>query len=297
MYRSFKSSCNTCLITALIFLFGLQLCFANSEAKIFYLEESQFGGELNAEWYAKLVRLTLEKTRDEYGPYEIRVLPRMSFARQWKSLSENYYPNFIVNSVYKDETLDNTEIYAIDFPMQLGLLGYRVCFHSATPSELLMQMLAQGRLKRLSYGQGADWSDVKILRFNGYKVLEVPLFDSLFKMNAAGRFDLFCRGVNEIYDEYHSRARDGGLVVEQSFAFHYPYPVFMHLNKSNKQALARLTAGIRIAHRDGSIMTHFLEHYGKRLDFVKLHNRKIIPLKNPLINTLDSDYQKYLYQF
>ncbi len=45
---------------------------------------------------------------------------------------------------------------------------------------------------------------MEILRENGFQVREVSEYESLFKMVAGKRFDLFCRGTNELLSEWET---------------------------------------------------------------------------------------------
>jgi hypothetical protein len=54
------------------------------------------------------------------------------------------------------------------------------------------------QLKKYTIGQGIGWQDAKILQHNGLNVVDVDAYESLFKMVAAGRIDLFCTGANQL---------------------------------------------------------------------------------------------------
>jgi hypothetical protein len=56
-------------------------------------------------------------------------------------------------------------------------------------------------LRQLQAGQGHDWPDTEILRFNGLNVQVSASYESLFTMLRAQRFDYFPRSIIEIWDE------------------------------------------------------------------------------------------------
>jgi len=241
----------------------------------------------------ELVRLALDKTIDEYGPYRIQTTPSMSFARAIESVKSNKYPNFFFGTPYDKKLLEGGNVEAIEFPIVLGLLGYRVCFYPIRQKNPVTTHLQSGEFKNLIHGQGASWIDVDILRHNGYRVYEVASYDSLFKMTAAGRFDLFCRGANEVYDEYLKHKDRPGLAFDHTFSFHYPMPVFFLMNSADQRAIERLKKGLTKSYEDGSMQKLLLSHYGDSLDFIQLHNRKIITLENPFLEGLDPSWSNY----
>jgi hypothetical protein len=102
------------------------------------------------------------------------------------------------------------------------------------------------QLKKYSIGQGIGWADSLILRHNGFRVIEVQNYDSLFKMVAAGRIDLYCRGVNELRKEYESYRYITRLTYDESFALAYPLPRFYYMGAFNKDAKERMEVGLRM---------------------------------------------------
>jgi len=259
----------------------------------FYRRQAAHDDDTRGQWTEQLLALVLQKTEAEFGPYKLLWAPQMSNAREWKTISSNRYPNFFGFKVFSKEYEQDDNIASIRFPIQLGLLGYRVCFYPTQQHERIARVLKSGDIKSLRIGQGRDWTDVTILRHNGYTVLEVENYKSLFKMSAASRFDLFCRGVNEYYDEYQLENPSGRLRLDSSFAFHYDMPVFFYTHKSNTRALARIEKGLLMAYEDGSLQALFTKFYGERIEFAQLHKRRIIKLRSPLVSDLPADYKKY----
>ena len=150
-------------------------------------------------------------------------------------------------------------------------------------------------LRRYSHGQGAGWADVGILRANGFKVQEVSSYESLFPMVAAGRFDLLCRGANELLDEYRLHSTIPGFAYDSSFALVYPLPRFFFTSRENGKAIERVTRGLELAYRDGSLQKLWEAQYRESVDFAKLRSRRIFRLENPLIRNIDFDFRKYDY--
>ena len=239
-----------------------------------------------------VLRLALEKTRKEYGDFRLQPSPPMNFSRAIQDARSKAYPNFFVKLSYEDRFADQGLAYA-RFPIDLGIVGYRVCFIRPELKARLAATDTLTELKRYSHGQGQGWADAQILKANGFLVEEISDYENLFRMVAAGRFDLFCRGANELLEEYLAHKKLARLDFDSSFAIVYPLPRFFYSHSSNKAALTRVTQGLEIAYRDGSLQQLWREKYQASIDFAKLKNRRLFRIDNPLIRKIDFDFQKY----
>ena len=113
-------------------------------------------------------------------------------------------------------------------------------------------------------------------------------------MVAGGRFDLLCRGANELMKEYEQYKDIGNLTYDDSFALVYRLPRFFYLNKNNTLLKQRLEEGIKVAYADGSLLELWLQHNLQSIQFTRLPERKMFYLDNPLIKDLPKDYEQYL---
>lgn len=244
------------------------------------------------EYNLALLKLALEQTRSDYGGYQLISAPAMNIARSVQALKKNEYPNLVVELSYEDRYAETSLTY-IPFPVDLGVVGYRICF---TAPKLRLPLPTEKRqLQDYIIGQGIGWADVDILRHNGFRVMEVGNYESLFKMVAANRFDLLCRGINELYPEYESHSEIPGLRYDTSLAIHYPLPRFFFIHQSNQLARERIHQGLLRAYQDGSLQRLWQREYQDSIDQADLARRVIISLDNPLIRTLPNGYQQYLY--
>ena len=80
-------------------------------------------------------------------------------------------------------------------------------------------------------GLGSQWSTTKILRAAGFNVVAGSSYDGLFWMLDHDRFDVFPRGVNEIFQEIEAR-RDSlpNLMIEPSLALYVPTPYYFFVS-------------------------------------------------------------------
>jgi hypothetical protein len=243
----------------------------------------------------ELIALALEKSKAQYGPYKLVEIPPMNTARLLYTANANIYPNFLTEISYIDELTSNPDITYINFPVDLGITGYRVCFINPAIKDEVKKITRVDQLKKYTIGQGIGWADSAILRYNGFHVIEVQNYGSLFKMVAAGRIDLYCRGINELKKEYDAYRDITRLTYDESFVLTYALPRFFFLGAKNKEAKERMEAGLHLAYNDGSLLKLWHKHNDENLEFVKLKNRKIFKLENPYIQKLHTDFVKYYF--
>lgn len=238
-----------------------------------------------------VINLALEKTRDKYGDYQLSGIPPLNYPRSIDALSLNRYPNLVVDVSYEESLTDSGELTYIHFPVDQGIVGYRICFVNPALKEKIAQAKSLEDLRQYTIGQGVGWADTAILRHSGFNVVEVSSYPNIFKMVVAGRIDLFCRGINELMKEYDTYKHIGNLTYDESFALVYMLPRFMYLNKTNELAKQRIEQGLQLAYADGSLKQLWLSYHKASVEFAKLKQRRIFELDNPLIQHLPRDYQ------
>lgn len=243
-----------------------------------------------------VLKLALDKTRAEYGDYELKPAPKINVNRSIQSIKANTFPNYFASLGYRETYNNDPDIAYIRFPVDLGVLSYRTCFVSTKILDQVAKINTLDELRELSMGQGRGWVDGVILKQNGFKVVEVEPYPILFKMAAAHRFDLFCRGANEIKEEYERWGKIEGLSYDRALLIYYPMPIFFYTNSHNKEAIARVTKGLLKAYADGSLLKLWRDHHQASVDFAALNKRKIFRLDNPLVKSIDFDYAKYFYK-
>jgi hypothetical protein len=253
------------------------------------------GQDTRADFAFKLLQLSLDKTRPEYGDYRLeRLPPSMNLTRAIYELKRNTYENFYILGGMDMVHENDKNLDYVDFPIDMGMHSYRVCFASEKSREKVAKVRTLHDVKKLTIGQGTNWPDVEILRHNGIKVFEVPVYTSLFKLLAVGRIDLFCRGITELQNEYQVYGNKGHFFVEESFVLHYPMPWVLFLNKKSVLAKQRIEAGLKLAVEDGSVEKLFELYNRDAISFAAMKARKVIKLENPFPYSPSATYQSYL---
>lgn len=242
-----------------------------------------------------VLKLALEKTVSKYGAFRLQASPPMNFARAISALQQNTYPNFFIKLSYEDELVHAGKATYARFPVDLGIVGYRVCFANEDSKRRVANAKSLDDLRKLTMGQGQGWADVTILRSNGFQVVEVSAYESLFRMVALGRFDLLCRGTNELLEELESHKDIAGLTYDEAISIAYPLPRFFFTHAANQQAAERIEEGLLLAYKDGSLQKEWIKNYRRSIDFVRLEKRRIFWIDNPLLKNLNFNYRQYFF--
>lgn len=283
--------CLTFLLVAGLIWLGFSHTVVAKERYFYRAAESTI--DTRYEYERDLLKLALEKTRAEYGDFELSTSPVMNVARAIAYARGNPKINFVFAKSYTSEL--GATLGFVRFPIDLGILSYRVCFHSSAIADAVGDIKDLKTLKQYSIGQGTGWQDVGILRHNGFTVMEHSNYEGLFYMVAARRFDLFCRGANEVLTEYNSHRDISDFSLNESFALVYPFPRFFFMNLSNTRAAERLQKGLEAAYNDGSLQALWSARFQESIDYVNLKERRLFHLDNPVLKDLDDSYQQYFY--
>jgi ABC-type amino acid transport substrate-binding protein len=108
----------------------------------------------------------------------------------------------------------------------------------------------------------------------------------LFEMLANKRFDAFPRGVVEVLEEYDTRKNTlPDLYIEPSILLYYPLPMYFWFSKTDegRRMAARVEEGMWMMIRDGSYDRIFEQYQGYKIKKLKLGQRKLFKIGNPLL--------------
>lgn len=238
-----------------------------------------------------VLKLALDKTRGKYGDYELKPAPSMPWPRIRVSLLENRFKNLVAMDSY-DDRRENEKLTYIDFPIHLDVASYRVCFvHSP---DLLSGIKSKEEYKKYRYGYGKGWLDSDIFNYNGYKVIESISYEPLFKMVSYGKVDAFCRGINEVSQEYQARKNEG-LNIDGSMLFYYPLPRFFYVNKASGVLANRIKEGLVMSWNDKSLQLLFKKTFYDGISKLNIRERRVVELENPYIRNIKKDSLCYKF--
>lgn len=228
-----------------------------------------------------VLRAALDVTAAKYGPYSLGPSRRsMNEARYLIELARGDDINIAWSST---SVAKESEFLPIRIPLRKGLLGYRVALIAADKQARIDTIRTRNDLKAFTIGQGIGWGDVKLYQSNGLSVGEAQ-YNDLFALTANGRFDLFPRGIGEVFDEYAAQKdRLPKLAVEKNLLIYYPWPYYFFFNKKDEALKSRIETGLRMLRKDGTFDALFKKHNEAAIKQANLKGRRVIRLDNPLL--------------
>lgn len=260
-----------------------------------YLPPQQNLGFEN-QYYEKLLELALDKTVDTHGPYEL--VPGNVAMSQRDALKAMIKGQGVdVVHTMTDKTRERV-LLPVRIPLVKGLIGARLVMINEGDERMFRGISDVEGLQDFTFGQGYDWPDTEILRYNDINVKTSQEYQALFTMLENGVIDGFPRAVFEIYDEIVDH-KEMNFRVADGFYIYYPAALYFFVKKTPEGAKLqkRLEAGLMEAIEDGSFDKLFMALNGEYLKRAKLNQRAVIRLNNPLLpedTPLDNDALWYL---
>jgi hypothetical protein len=241
-------------------------------------------GDTRYDHYWQLLMQALAVTEPDFGPFALRqaTLP-MTELRAMDELETG--KGTITVLVHGNVADYEQRLLPIRFPLDKGLLGYRVFLIRGELQSKLDLVGSLNDLRRYTIGQGSDWGDVTILRQAGLTVVEGTSYGGLFSMLEAGRFQLFSRSVVEVGEELAREKPDHPeLAIERHLMLYYPLTRYFYVTRSPAgEALARrISEGLERMLRNGRFDRMFEDFKSPFERQIGFRNRLLIRVANPL---------------
>jgi hypothetical protein len=177
-----------------------------------------------------------------------------------------------------------TDLRPIKIDILRGLIGFRLLIIRSKEQDRIARMDAETFRQSVTFGLNSQWSDLPIMKANGYLVTTSLSYENLFEMLTAGRFDAFPRGINEARRELEERkAAYPDLTVEKTKALFFPFPIYFWVRKNNEALAKKIEDGLNRALSDGSFEKLFRSYHAIDIADVRKERREIILLNNPLL--------------
>ncbi|ENO3943220.1 hypothetical protein ACET9B_17525 [Aeromonas veronii] len=225
----------------------------------------------------QLLRLSLDLTVPEYGPYQLVSSPPME---QGRTVKELHSGELVQVGVFAPDEERERDLLAVHIPLAKGLLGWRVCLVRQGDEGRFAAIgsLADWHRAGLSIGQHRSWPDTQLLRANGLKVTVGNLYEALFNMLRKKRFDCFLRSVIEVEDELRQHT---DLAIEPRLVFRYPLALLFFVSPKYPELAQRIELGLQRARQSGAFDRVFEEGFGSTIRRLKLDERVRLELHNP----------------
>lgn len=258
--------------------------------------ESPSDTRYNYHW--QVLRAALDATSAQWGPYELRPAPYMNETRQVAELQK---PDGLLNTMVLDTTRELEEkLTPVRLPIDKGLLGYRVFLIRKADQDRFSTLRTLDQLRQFSIGQGADWSDTRILQQAGFHVVTGYSYEGLFGMLNHRRFDAFGRGAVEVQGEMSTFGKQyPDMAIEKSLLLYYPLPVYFWFDRdaSGQERARRVEQGMRLIQANGTFDRLFKAEFGDLVRSLNLKGRRLFKIDNPLLPSGSKDIDKrWLYE-
>jgi hypothetical protein len=288
------------VITAAAFLFACGLLAllpecASAQDRILYYGQDDNGPPAETYLPFQVLKLGLSKTGQ---PYVLKPSP-IGKANAERKAERMLADGPIDVQWIAANTLDDQRMLPVYFPIDMGLLGYRVFLIEASRQKDFSHIRTIDDLRKMVALQGAGWGDVDVLRAAGLRVRTAPSYTNLFGMIANGRADYFPRAAFEAYNEkLRFASKAPGLVVEDTLVLHYPFCFIFYVKKTDTQLRADLYRGLVAAFNDGSYKTLFLSNPDvQSVMAAHLNTRRAIEIDNPYLSPqLKAVDKRFWYQ-
>jgi hypothetical protein len=238
------------------------------------------GAEAQANYFPQLLRLALEKTAAQDGPFEISFYPHdLTSPRRTLELKRHGVINIMWDGTDAER---ERELLPVRISLVRDLNDYRVFLIRKDDAARFLALRSLADLRQLRAGAGFNWPSVEVLRYNGLPVETTINYSSLFPMLQAGRFDYMPRGVHEAWAEEQQYGPQG-LMVEGSIFLHYRVPFYFFVGPGNTAMAKRVERGLKLAMADGSFdkLLYGYPAFRRALNEIAAHKRRVFELALP----------------
>jgi hypothetical protein len=231
----------------------------------------------------QVLHALLDATLGQYGPWKMtESLAEYPGAEESLVFTEKGHDLFV--TIAGNQKFGEDDRIVVPYPLTRNLLGYRVAIIRETDADRFSAIDTPEEVRQLIHGIPETWSDATIFRHNGYEVAEEGDFEDIFDRLAAGRFDYSAYGANEVLGVFENRAsKREGLIIDENLLFFYPFPLVFYINPERADLGERIEVGLKRIMQSGELEAIYNQHYGNIVGDLRLDERKIIILENPLI--------------
>lgn len=236
-----------------------------------------------------VLHLALEKTKNTYGAYEfIQIKHQYTAKRAMREISRGEEINIEANPHFSngvelagDQWAQN---FRIDIPLLRGLLGCRQLVVRRQDLDKFQRIKTAEQLKLLKAGQGKDWDEVSVYKYNGYSISDSANYQNLLPQLVAGRFDYVPFSVIEVEQILKDSPQYAAqLAIVPNLLIYYPFPVFFTVSEQYPELAARLRDGLIMAQADGSLDQVFNQYFPDVNQIISSSANRVFVLANPSV--------------
>lgn len=260
-----------CVRSALLALALLWTAAVQAQLGLRIPDPSQMEPPAVAGYYPAALRLALEKTATAkpVAPFVVADQPGMSRERYRLMLTEGE-----IDVLWSSTTPEREALYEpVRFNLLKGVNEYRVLLVRRSDLARFESVRSLADLQALTAGAGLHWSDAKVLRTNGLRVVTAANHESLFRMLAGRRFDFMARSLAEAQGDVLAYP-ELDLALEPRLLLQYQQPIYFFVGKGNRALAERIRRGLALAEADGSLDRLFFSTPALRDAWASIHGER-----------------------
>lgn len=279
----FRALCTLILLAAQ----SSSLCAATFYLGVLHGDEEVFKYEIS------VIRLALEYAP---GDHTLELVPMVDTSqdRVFRLMDSEESEINVFFSGYSPQR--EARFLQVDVPLTRGLLGYRLLVARKDRLAEFASIKTLEDLQSYSIGSGIGWPDNDYLKANGLEVT-ASQYANLWRMLQKNRFDLFHRGIQEVFEELR-RPEAEGLAVVPGIVLAFRFDYFIYISARRQDLHDILAEGLRRAFDSGALTQNF-NHSTRIQEALRdshLDQRTVIPLQLPqAYRSLDEIPAKYWY--
>ncbi|GAD80781.1 hypothetical protein VEZ01S_42_00010 [Vibrio ezurae NBRC 102218] len=270
---------------------------ATPEPVIIRMAPKQSDEDVSHSYLVSLLELAIKETEHDFGPAKLDFMPIQ--------LGQNLVLPLldiegILDTVASAPTRQREiQFRAARFPLLMGLLGYRMMLIRPEDEAKFLAISRPEQLKVLKACQGSSWPDSAILEEQGYNVIRVEKFETMFDYLHSGRCDYFPRAITEGYgelDAYNSANPDKPLLAFDKVLLHYTVPLFFFTSHKNFLLAYRIETGLIRANEKGLVEQLMRSHPVTKSAYPlqKWQSSVVFEVANPhLLKTIPIEHKQY----
>lgn len=254
-----------------------------STASTSQMHVTLWGGKSGRTAYeAELLHTILDTTAEQFPSYQYTVNNDLLGAQRGRqAVAEGELVNVYVSGLREDHYTQTGQLIAIELPTMNGLLGYRAAIVRKAEQAQMQSAAAQYRLRNLVIGQGKDWADADILRFNRFTVDDSGRYENLLDMLAYKRFDAVFLGLAEAQNELHASRAANELSILHELIIYYPHAMVFYVSGKQPMLAERIRQGLSQITVNGTLDRLLEKHFGDALDTIRSQNVNLLVLDHP----------------
>lgn len=264
--------------------------FANApETLIVRYFDYGFSGPLRL-YFNDLVTSILQITTSQFGPFQTVIHDeRLSPVRTMLEVAKGEILHLAFASSWFRNTMPKDSYVEFENAFLFNLIGLRSFIIRPETRPVLAKVTRSSQVYKLPAGQGEGWPDSKILKHNGFTVVEGYDMDSLFPMLVKKRFDLFPLSILEAdrtVNDYKARYPD--ILIQPGLNLYYPFPFSLFISARRPRIVERFRYGVDLALANGTIKTLFSKHFGEVEERLSKGGNRLILAENNLMSPAEN---------